>query len=212
MDTNTLTLYRRRCSVTGEGMNSGWLFEDDHDTVKYERDVVHILREYASDYELDLDLDVSGRSDEDLLQAAFELNICYWTEWEDDIEDDDECYTLHGVPLLTREDRDAYLLRLPCTDVERAAVVLAHQGYMVWVSEGDGDDGKWSGRQELGLGNVCTLKMDDTMGVTVGDRDVQAYAIWYKQEPKTFEQVALDPDRWRFIGWQDIYKEHGPKH
>lgn len=208
MDTNTPTLYRRRCSVTGEGMNSGWLFEDDHDTIKYEADVVHVIKECAPNYYLE----VEGRSDKDLLQAAFELDICYWTEWEEEILPDDQCYTLHGVPLLTREDRMAYRLRLPCTDVERAAVVLAHQGYMVWVNEGDGDDGKWSGWQELGLGNVCTLKMDDTMGVTVGDRDVQAYAIWYKQEPKTFEAVAKDPDRWRFIGWQDIYKEHGARY
>lgn len=209
MDTSNLpptTLYRRRCSVTGEGMNSGWLFEDDHDTVKYERDVVHILRENAGDYELDTD-----RTDEDLLQAAFELDICYWTEWEDDIEDDDECYTLHGVPLRTKEDRAAYLLRLPCTEVERAAVVLAHQGYSVWVNDGDGDDGKWSGRQYLGLGNVWKRDMSDSMAVQMGTDEVYFHASVYKKSPEVYLHISRDPAQWRFIGWEEIYKEQGPK-
>ena len=89
---NEPTTYLRRCSVTGEGMNSGWIFEGDHSVVKYERDVLRIIRECAEDY----DLRVEGRLDDFLLQAAFDAGICYWTIWEDDLEDGDTYYDADG--------------------------------------------------------------------------------------------------------------------
>lgn len=200
------TLYRRRCSVTGEGMNFGWLFEDDHDTIKYKRDVVRVLRDCMPN----VGIDPAGRSDEDLLQAAFELDICYWTEWEDEIGPDDECYTLHGVELHTEADRKAYRNNLPCSDVERAAVVLAHDGFHVWVIEGEGeeydDPRMWTGKQFLCIGNIWNLTMIDSIAVEVGARELKHYSDAYLADPERYLKTATNPDLWRFIGWESIHK------
>lgn len=197
------TLYRRRCSVTGEGMNTGWLFEDDHDTIKYKRDVVRTIKECAHNY----DLKVEGRSDDDILQAAFELDICYWTEFE---WYEDECYTLHGVELHTKADRLAYRNNLPCSDVERAAVVLAHDGFHVWVIEGEGeeyDDPRlWTGKQFLCIGNIWNLTMIDSIGIEVGARELKHYSDAYLADPERYLKTATNPDLWRFIGWESIHK------
>lgn len=88
----TPTIYLRRCDITGEGMNSGWLFGDGELYIKNEQDVVDHLRKHGGDY----DLSALDRSADDLLQAAFELDICYWTEWEDGPEDGDTYYDADG--------------------------------------------------------------------------------------------------------------------
>lgn len=210
------TVYRRRCSVTGEGMNSGWLFEDDHDTIKYEKDVVHVIKECAPNY----DLEVEGRSDDDILQAAFELDICYWTEWEDDIEDGDECYTLHGVPLRTEADRAAYLAGQPCTDEERAACYLSWQGYHVWVGDirkihADTDRHEWTGVQRVSLGNVWNHDLTDSIGVDIADSEVEFYNERYheawRRSADGLRDEAMDPSNWRFLGWQEIYTPNPPQ-
>ena len=72
--------YARHCSLTGLGMNSGWVFGDGELYIKHEKDVVSYLRKHGEDYQLE-GLD---RPADDLLQAAFELDICHWTEWEDE--------------------------------------------------------------------------------------------------------------------------------
>lgn len=81
-------LYPRVCSVTGEGMMSGWVFGDGTHYIKHEADVIKELRN--PDYELE---DAATRDGDDLLQAAFELDICYYTEWE---EYDNGYYTFDG--------------------------------------------------------------------------------------------------------------------
>ena len=86
------TIYLRRCDITGEGMNSGWLFGDGELYIKHEQDVVDYLRKHGGDYELS----ALDRPADDLLQAAFELDICYWTEWEDAPEDGDTYYDADG--------------------------------------------------------------------------------------------------------------------
>ena len=37
--------YARKCSITGEGMNEGWLQGDGEQYFKYEKDVISWLRE-----------------------------------------------------------------------------------------------------------------------------------------------------------------------
>jgi len=197
--------------MTGEGMNSGWLFEDDHDTVKYERDVLRILKDRAHNY----DLKVEGRSDDDIMQAAFELDICYWTEWEDEIGPDDECYTLNGIPLVDEWQRKAYLNHQPCTIHEVCAVVLAAQSYTVWLDEGE-VNGKWTGIQKVIIGGVWDNNHADSTAVAMHDDEVLEYYKMYRDHrlhTSTIErmnELIKTPDVWRFIGWEDIYKEHGP--
>ena len=205
------TLYRRRCSVTGEGMNSGWLFESDGSTIKYKRDVIAELRgpDWA-DFWSEAHTPLSERTDDEVLDSAFEHDICYWTEWEEEIGPDDECYTLHGVELHTEADRLAYRNNLPCSDVERAAVVLADDGHHVWVIEGEGeeygDPRMWTGRQFLCIGNIWNLTMDDSIGIAVGTRDLKHYSDRYLANPDKFLGTAMNPNRWRFIGWESIHK------
>jgi len=62
--------FARKCDATGEPMNEGWCIGDGEYYAKYEKDVLIELskRGYAS------------------LSSAYEDDVCYWTEWED--EDD----------------------------------------------------------------------------------------------------------------------------
>jgi len=67
---------------------SGWVFGDGTHYIKHEADVIKELSK--PEYELE---DAATRDGDDLLQAAFELDICYWTEWE---EYDNGYYTFDG--------------------------------------------------------------------------------------------------------------------
>ena len=103
--------YARQCSVTGEGMNAGWVFGDGTFYAKYEKDA---LAECRKDREAILhdinrvdatmiqdptmwdefatarDQALQNREDDhDLMTIAFQTDYCYYTEWEDsDCEDD----------------------------------------------------------------------------------------------------------------------------
>lgn len=226
------TLYRRRCSVTGEGMNSGWVFGDGAFYIKYDRDVLaelrkdraHILHD-IEDVKIDMVQDperfvefeqardralLSKDTDEDLRTLAYQTDYGYYTEWDEEIGPDDECYTLHGVELHTEADRLAYRNNLPCSDVERAAVVLAQDGHHVWVIEGEGeeygDPRLWTGKQFLCIGNIWNLTMDDSIAVEVGKRELKHYSDRYLADPYKFLGTAMNPNRWRFIGWESIHK------
>ena len=64
--------YARKCSITGEGMNEGWLQGDGERYFKYEKDVIEWLKGW---YGIDL-------NDDELLENAVEEDILFWTEWE----------------------------------------------------------------------------------------------------------------------------------
>jgi hypothetical protein len=67
--------FARRCSVTGEGMNEGYVYRDGDMYFKYEADLVAHLRS--------IDSDSSELSDEFILNEAYELEEYYYTEWEE---------------------------------------------------------------------------------------------------------------------------------
>ena len=66
--------YARTCSVTGEGMNEGWCFNDGQDYAKYEEGAIKIAKEYGYDS----------------IDDAYDDEAVYWTQWEDDDIDEDE--------------------------------------------------------------------------------------------------------------------------
>lgn len=68
--------YARQCSITGEGMNEGWLQGDGEQYFKYEKDVIHWLKGW---YGWVLE-------DNELIEKAVERDILYWTTWEDESE------------------------------------------------------------------------------------------------------------------------------
>jgi len=79
--------FARQCSVTGEGMNNGYVYRDGEMYFKYEPDLVAHIRS--------LDNDSSNLSDEFLLGEAYDLEEYYYTEWED--EDDYQYQLINGV-------------------------------------------------------------------------------------------------------------------
>lgn len=70
--------YARKCSITGEGMNEGWVFGDGEEYAKYEKDALNLLKEYWYDS----------------LEDAYKNNAVYWTCWED--EDDYQYQMIDG--------------------------------------------------------------------------------------------------------------------
>lgn len=64
--------FARVCSVTGEGMNEGYVFGDGEMYFKYEKDLISFLRQREGNNEL---------SDEFLLSEAYELEEYYYTDW-----------------------------------------------------------------------------------------------------------------------------------
>lgn len=77
--------YARQCSVTGEGMNSGWVWYDGTFYTKYERDTA---RELHKDF--DEEWKSHEWSDEQIISMAYDSQVLYWTEWEDESEYDFE--------------------------------------------------------------------------------------------------------------------------
>ncbi len=71
--------YARRCSITSEGMNKGWVWGDGIFYTKYEKDT---LAELRKDYPWK-----SWCSDDELIDwAVYTEEVLYYTEWEDESE------------------------------------------------------------------------------------------------------------------------------
>ena len=64
--------YARTCDITGEGMNEGWVANDGEMYFKYESDAL----QYCID---------QGYRD---IDDAYADDVIYWTEWEDEEEED----------------------------------------------------------------------------------------------------------------------------
>ena len=70
--------YARQCSITGEGMNQGYLV-GDCTPVKYEKDLIALIRSWNVDENNEL-------SDEFILTESYNNEEYFWTEWEDESE------------------------------------------------------------------------------------------------------------------------------
>ena len=73
--------YARRCDITGEGMNEGYIVGDGFMHIKYEKDLIALIRSWGVDENNEL-------SDDFILNESYENEEYYWTEWEceDDIQ------------------------------------------------------------------------------------------------------------------------------
>ena len=67
--------YARQCSITGEGMNDGYVIGDGEMHVKYEKDLIALIRSWGVDENNEL-------SDEFLLDESWQHEEWYWTQWE----------------------------------------------------------------------------------------------------------------------------------
>jgi hypothetical protein len=70
--------YARQCSITGEGMNEGYIV-GDCTTIKYEKDLIVLIRSWNADEHNEI-------SDEYLLAESYKLGEYFWTTWEDESE------------------------------------------------------------------------------------------------------------------------------
>ena len=97
--------YARQCSVTGEGMNTGWVFGDGAFYAKYEKDalaecrkdrdaILHDIKGVDAmmiqdpsrweEFDEAVQRTLQGKDDDhDLMTIAFQTDYCYYTEWED---------------------------------------------------------------------------------------------------------------------------------
>lgn len=64
-------VYARKCDITGEGMNEGWVVNDGEMHFKYEADALQWCIE-------------NGYRD---IDDAYSNDVIYWTEWEEDNDD-----------------------------------------------------------------------------------------------------------------------------
>lgn len=71
--------YARRCDITNQGMNEGWCFGDGE--------------QYAATE--DAALSIAKSLGYESLQAAYDDDAVYWTEWED--EDDHQYEVVDGT-------------------------------------------------------------------------------------------------------------------
>ena len=62
--------YARKCSVTGEGMDEGWVTENTDEYFKYEQDALKWCKQngYKS------------------IKKAYKEEAIYWTEWQEDYQ------------------------------------------------------------------------------------------------------------------------------
>ena len=67
--------YARRCDITGEGMNEGYIVGDGMMHIKYEKDLIALIRSWGVDENNEL-------SDDFILSESYENEEYYWTEWE----------------------------------------------------------------------------------------------------------------------------------
>ena len=70
--------YARKCSITGEGMNEGYIV-GDCTPVKYEKDLIALIRSWG-------DKEFNTASDEYILAESYKLEEYFWTMWEDESE------------------------------------------------------------------------------------------------------------------------------
>tara|TARA_R100001369_G_scaffold1371_1_gene4757 strand:- start:1582 stop:2106 length:525 start_codon:yes stop_codon:yes gene_type:complete len=86
----SIKLHPRRCCITGEGMDSGYLINDGEMYIKYESDMIKHIREVEKKGNPDYDVLVSEGSltDDFLLHDYYEHEYYYYTDWEcpDDIQ------------------------------------------------------------------------------------------------------------------------------
>jgi hypothetical protein len=68
MKSKKVITYARKCDITGEGMDEGWVFGDGEQYAKYETDAIKIANSmgYAS------------------IEEAYNDDAGYWTEWDKD--------------------------------------------------------------------------------------------------------------------------------
>jgi len=86
MKSKERVLYARRCEISGEGMNEGYLV-GGCTTIKYRSDLLKFICSVSGDWK-------EGFSDEEVLNESYGLGNWFYTTWED--EDDYQYEEING--------------------------------------------------------------------------------------------------------------------
>jgi cupin superfamily acireductone dioxygenase involved in methionine salvage len=78
--------YARKCDITNEGMNEGYVVNDTI-YISSKEDLLKYLRKNFTDY-------YPISNDDELIEMAYDDEIYYWTEWND--EDDYQFEVING--------------------------------------------------------------------------------------------------------------------
>jgi hypothetical protein len=78
--------YARKCDITNEGMNEGYVVNDTI-YISSKEDLLKYLRKNFTDYN-------PISNDDELIEMAYDDEIYYWTEWND--EDDYQFEVING--------------------------------------------------------------------------------------------------------------------
>jgi hypothetical protein len=78
--------YARKCDITNEGMNEGYVVNDTI-YISSKEDLLKYLRNNFTDYN-------PISNDDELIEMAYDDEIYYWTEWND--EDDYQFEVING--------------------------------------------------------------------------------------------------------------------
>jgi hypothetical protein len=86
-----------RCDITGKGMNAGWVWGDGTFYTSTQEVTIAELRSDIKDGAYDFDEMGAERmlemTDDELLQYAYDNDVLYYTEWDDEINKDNyDCY------------------------------------------------------------------------------------------------------------------------
>lgn len=86
--------YAKMCYVTGKGMNEGWVWLDGEFYTSTQEVTIAELRKDILDAQKDGDgvlyadweinpTELLSMTDDELLNWAYDVEILFWTEWED---------------------------------------------------------------------------------------------------------------------------------
>lgn len=98
INTKDKTIYwSRQCSFTQEGMNEGWLDEDNITYFKYEKDVIKYIEECMNETNFNYKKDWLNKTNyiDDILEIGYNHYNIYYTEWED--ENDLQYKEINGI-------------------------------------------------------------------------------------------------------------------
>ena len=87
----------RLCDVTGRGMNEGWVWGEGEFYTSTKEVTIAELRSDIKDGAYDFDEMGADKmlemTDDELLQYAYDNDVLYYTEWDDEINEDNyDCY------------------------------------------------------------------------------------------------------------------------
>ena len=100
-----IKFHPRKCCITDEGMNAGFLIGEGLMYIKYESDMIKHLRDVEKEGNTDYDeLVAEGRlTDEYLLNDYYESDYYYYTDWE--CSEDIQFVEIDGV-IYDEEDKE----------------------------------------------------------------------------------------------------------